>query len=389
MHEEELGRFGHHPDPAIDFEVEVETIQGSLYDATHGVDHSTTIDEIRKRIAKAMEFRVGGDAGAVAAKQMLRGLEMEAAKHAPSPLLRAPVTDEELEQWAKLRADDAGHLARELVTYRRNPAPPASVVGSSGEAERFRLLARHYMKALGEIAIEDDRDAAQLIACEALGSNPSPQVAGTPDLIKALSRLTDSRHSDGVSSLVSAEDRGAIINGCYDLMVASRQAPAPQAVEAPARHIDHANGKIYVFVSEDDGIVTFKPEGGETLSYLGRAEFDKRFKAYAVLDVTLSAETVIAIRDALIANDVTEAYYQLYQAVDPTFSRFEPWADTEAQLRRAPADQAVGSTPVAWRYRHVPTVSWSYSTTKHPRQDLEQEPLFVAPSTPTEGSDAD
>ncbi|MGO8093171.1 hypothetical protein [Rhizobium leguminosarum] len=229
MHDEKLGRFGHHPDPAIDFEVEVETIQGSLYDATHGVDHSTTIDEIRKRIAKAMEFSVGGDAGAVAAKQMLRGLEMEAAKHAPSPPQRAPVTDEELEQWAKMRADDAGHLARELVTYRRNPAPPASVVESSDEAERFRLLARHYMKALGEIAIEDDRDAAQLIACQALGSNPSPQVAGTPDLIKALSRLTDSRHSDGVSSLVSAEDRGAIINGCYDLMIASRQAPAPQA----------------------------------------------------------------------------------------------------------------------------------------------------------------
>ncbi|NEI60969.1 hypothetical protein [Rhizobium leguminosarum] len=232
MHEEKLGRFGHHPDPAIDFEVEVETIQGSLYDVTHGVDHSTTIGEIRNRIAKAMEFSVGGDAGAVAAKQMLRGLEMEAAKHAPSPPQRAPVTDEEFEQWAKLRADDAGHLARELVTYRRNPAPAASAVGSSREAERFRLLARHYMKALGEIAIEDDRDAAQLIACEALGSNPSPQGAATTDLIKALSRLTDNRHSDGVSSLVSPEDRGAIINGCYDLMVASRQAPAPHLVGA-------------------------------------------------------------------------------------------------------------------------------------------------------------
>lgn len=32
---------------------------------------------------------------------------------------RAPITDEELEQWAERRADDAGHLARELVQYRR------------------------------------------------------------------------------------------------------------------------------------------------------------------------------------------------------------------------------------------------------------------------------
>lgn len=54
--------------------------------------------------------------------------------------------------------------------------------------------------------------------------------------------------------------------------------------------------------------------------------------------VKLSAETVIAIRDALIADDVMEAYHQLYQAVDPQFCRYEPWADTEAQLRRSPSE---------------------------------------------------
>ncbi|WP_085033953.1 hypothetical protein [Ensifer aridi] len=31
---------------------------------------------------------------------------------------RAAVTDEELGRWAKVRADDAGHLARELIAYR-------------------------------------------------------------------------------------------------------------------------------------------------------------------------------------------------------------------------------------------------------------------------------
>lgn len=32
--------------------------------------------------------------------------------------------------------------------------------------------------------------------------------------------------------------------------------------------------------------------------------------------------------------------------------------------------------PVAWRYRHVPTVGWSYSDSKHPREDLAQDPLI-------------
>ncbi|KEQ05719.1 Lar family restriction alleviation protein [Pseudorhizobium pelagicum] len=58
--------------------------------------------------------------------------------------------------------------------------------------------------------------------------------------------------------------------------------------------------------------------------------------------VTLPAETVIAIRDALIANDVSEAYHLLYQAVDPTFCRLEPWADTEATLP-SPQPREVGS----------------------------------------------
>lgn len=33
--QETLGRFGWHPDPVIDFEVEVEALQGAIFDATH------------------------------------------------------------------------------------------------------------------------------------------------------------------------------------------------------------------------------------------------------------------------------------------------------------------------------------------------------------------
>lgn len=52
-------------------------------------------------------------------------------KKVAAPTPRAPISDEELEQWAKTRADDAGHLARELVEYRRGttPAPGSNPMG--------------------------------------------------------------------------------------------------------------------------------------------------------------------------------------------------------------------------------------------------------------------
>lgn len=113
---------------------------------------------------------------------------------------------------------------------------------------------------------------------------------------------------------------------------------------APSRYINRANLKVYVLISETDGVVSFKPEGRETLAYLGRAEFDKRFRPYAALDATISVEEAIAIRDALIANNVSEAYHQLYQAVDPAFARFEPWAAVEASIPTPPQPIASDTT---------------------------------------------
>lgn len=53
--------------------------------------------------------------------------------------------------------------------------------------------------------------------------------------------------------------------------------PAPQTRERGTRHLNIVDGKIYIFISEADGLVTFKREGRETLRYLSRVEFDKRF----------------------------------------------------------------------------------------------------------------
>lgn len=66
------GRFGHHPDPATDFCVEVDALIGMAADFEAGLG---TRGDLLERIARAMQFQVGGDDRAVAAKSALRELE--------------------------------------------------------------------------------------------------------------------------------------------------------------------------------------------------------------------------------------------------------------------------------------------------------------------------
>jgi hypothetical protein len=81
--EQKLGRFDHHPDPAIDFCCEVEAIIALDYDAAHSLA-GATVDDVLKRIDRAMSFRVGGDEHCVRAKQTLREIEKR---------IRPPVAD--------------------------------------------------------------------------------------------------------------------------------------------------------------------------------------------------------------------------------------------------------------------------------------------------------
>lgn len=69
-----IGRFGHHPDPATDFAVEVDAIEGMLADFKAGLEKRSVLEG---RIFKAMQFRVGGTVLAVAAKQALRIAETQ------------------------------------------------------------------------------------------------------------------------------------------------------------------------------------------------------------------------------------------------------------------------------------------------------------------------
>lgn len=70
----DLGRFGHHSDPAIDFCVEIDVVQGMVADLKAGLEKRQAVED---RISKAMAFRVGGDQQAVAAKAALRHAEAE------------------------------------------------------------------------------------------------------------------------------------------------------------------------------------------------------------------------------------------------------------------------------------------------------------------------
>ncbi|ABS68899.1 hypothetical protein Xaut_3671 [Xanthobacter versatilis] len=104
---EVLGRFGHHPDPAIDFCLEVEVIQGEAVNHHIGFTNGApSLDEMVARIERAMAFRVGSDAGAVAAKQALREIEADFKIPAPPPEpAKAEVVVKPLE-WMDESADD-------------------------------------------------------------------------------------------------------------------------------------------------------------------------------------------------------------------------------------------------------------------------------------------
>ena len=67
-------RYNHHPDPAIAFCIEVEEIYAQFFDAGVGLADPIAV---RDRWERAMQFRVGGDLGAIKAKNLLRSLYAE------------------------------------------------------------------------------------------------------------------------------------------------------------------------------------------------------------------------------------------------------------------------------------------------------------------------
>lgn len=69
--DEKLGRYGHHPDAATDFEVEVDELIAMDFDLQNKV---APHHDFMKRLSYALDFNVGAVESCVLAKQRLRAL---------------------------------------------------------------------------------------------------------------------------------------------------------------------------------------------------------------------------------------------------------------------------------------------------------------------------
>lgn len=72
----ENARFGHHPDPVIDFCHEVEIIEGLHYDMNNKILGAPADADFNARLERAMSFTVGANQQAVAAKNGLRAIAL-------------------------------------------------------------------------------------------------------------------------------------------------------------------------------------------------------------------------------------------------------------------------------------------------------------------------
>lgn len=156
-----LGRFGHHPEPAIDFECEVEQIESIVADLEKGMRQGDPVP--MERIARAMTFLVGGDPSAVAAKATLRELEKRASALSGDA--------GEGEPWPGCYAD----LQQRRVTTLAKLGLMLSVMASGEAAEVVGYdAAELYAEVLMALAIEDADDTD--IALEAARDEPDGDI---------------------------------------------------------------------------------------------------------------------------------------------------------------------------------------------------------------------
>jgi len=193
-----LGRFGHHPDPATDFCVEVECIEGEHLNNKIGFMNGTpTLDELRERVGRAMEFRVGGDLNAIEAKRLLRAIETDLGS-------RLAITIKPLE-WEPHPAGGEQALAAGLGLYR---------VHRNGDDW---YLVPDYMGIGGKAAAQADYEQRILSAI-----TPNAQLSdAAPDLLDA---LTDFVFVYGMNNAEAEELRTALGNIIEKAAAAVRKA---------------------------------------------------------------------------------------------------------------------------------------------------------------------
>jgi len=138
-----VARFGHHPDPATDFCLEFEAIEGEVFNQAAGMPPEF---DIRQRVTAAMNFNVGGEPAAVVAKQALRLIDA-ALLAQPSAAPPAPGGDVQMliTLVRKLPASWDGRYDKALkrfeaalfATLQSTQAPTAAAQGQTPSADIF------------------------------------------------------------------------------------------------------------------------------------------------------------------------------------------------------------------------------------------------------------
>jgi hypothetical protein len=84
---DDLGRFGHHPDPVTDYEVEVDAIVGMEADVKAGLEKR---EHLASRVNCALGFRVGGVESAISARKVLNEVAERLATPPSAEAAEAP-----------------------------------------------------------------------------------------------------------------------------------------------------------------------------------------------------------------------------------------------------------------------------------------------------------
>ncbi|MBB3411273.1 hypothetical protein FHT87_005226 [Rhizobium sp. BK316] len=145
-------------------------------------------------------------------------------------------------------------------------------------------------------------------------------------VVEKLQRVLQTMTSDDVSAARSPNrerfvERSRLLLECIEEL----GSPSPVPLSAGGRYINPANGVVFVVAGEDDDVVSFKAEGSETLRYLGRAEFDKRFEP---VSPSPSPQTVVPSIEGgrfetwSLADFAGQCRMQAREQLDPEFSQF-------------------------------------------------------------------
>jgi hypothetical protein len=76
------------------------------------------------------------------------------------------------------------------------------------------------------------------------------------------------------------------------------------------------------------------PISGEESDDSSPASTDGGARELEQASVSVPVKTILAIWNAMIREDYTEAYHQLYSIADPTFSHHEPWEALRLAMER-------------------------------------------------------